>query len=52
LALLSAVFNPRLITKIIPQLFYPAALIFYFTNKNIENYFSPSSEVKSKKDNS
>ncbi|UCG34610.1 MAG: hypothetical protein JSW17_03695 [Candidatus Omnitrophota bacterium] len=36
---ISALTNPRFITQAVAQVFYPAILIIYFTNKKVESYF-------------
>ena len=40
LVFLSALANPSLLTQMIANIIYPAILIFYFSNKNLEKYFS------------
>ncbi|MDD5194585.1 MAG: hypothetical protein PHQ96_02785 [Candidatus Omnitrophica bacterium] len=36
---LAAILNSALITQLIVYCFYPGALVIYFTNKKVENYF-------------
>lgn len=48
LVFISVLFQPFLVQQAVIFIIYPAALILYFTNKNIEKYFYPS---KGKDDN-
>jgi uncharacterized membrane protein len=39
LTVVSLVFTPTLIKQALPQVIYPGILIFYFTHREIEDYF-------------
>jgi hypothetical protein len=43
IAFLAALFNRAIINKVIIQIIYPGALILYFTNPKITQYFCQSS---------
>jgi hypothetical protein len=40
LVFLSALANPSLLTQMLLNVIYPAILIFYFTNRKLDKYFS------------
>ncbi len=44
LVFVSVIFNPQVISQAILQIIYPGVLIFYFTNKKVENFFNPEKE--------
>jgi len=48
LAAVSVLFRSILINQAILQVIYPGILIFYFTNKKIENYFVPLKNKETK----
>lgn len=44
LVFVSVIFNPQVISQAIFQIIYPGVLIFYFTNKKVENFFKSKKE--------